>query len=99
MSGFFLQGGHLPVPDLRAQLGISESMLGMAAFALTCPALAQGRIRAYQGHDLDHMCPRYSEAALRSLEREFRPFLWHGTDSRSSWTWMALFQVAGREVA
>ena len=24
MSGFFLQGGYLPVPDLRAQLGISE---------------------------------------------------------------------------
>ena len=50
-------------------------------------ALAQGRIRAYQGHsadcghDLDHMCPQYSEAALRSLEREFQsPFLWHGTD-------------------
>ena len=67
MSGFFLQGGYLPT-------------LGVTAPALTLDTrfLAQGRIRAYQGHstdcghDLDHMCPRYSEAALRSLEREFQ---------------------------
>ena len=34
MSGFFLQGGYLPVPDLRAQLKMP--MLGMTAPVLTC---------------------------------------------------------------
>ena len=81
VSATELLAGYLPVADLRAQIGVSERAFQAALDAanersrLDTRALAQGCIRAYQGHsadcchDLAHMCPRLSPAELRDMDR------------------------------